>query len=133
MGQILNRIKNIAKAYKSAQNTDDSILAHEDEELKRIIDELNNNDNGNSSLKNEQTADSKQQYVETMTIDKAYRLLKINKNATDKEIKTEYKERIKEYHPDRLESFGEDLKELAKRRTQEINQAYSLIKKERNF
>jgi len=132
MGQILNRIIDIAKSYKGSQRADEFYFENEDDELKRIIDELNAN-NRNSYYDKKQTADSKRQTEEKMTPEEAFAILKISKNASNDEIKAAYKERMKEYHPDRLENLGNELQELAKRKTQEINEAFTLIKKERSL
>ncbi len=123
MGQILNRIINIAKSNRTNISSTDSFFEQESDELKKIIDELNSYDNKEYSAKEE--AHLKRN---NMTMNRAYEILKIENHANNDEIKKAYIERIKEYHPDRLENFGDDLKELAIKRTQEINQAYSLIK-----
>ena len=53
-----------------------------------------------------------------------YSVLGIKKGATDQEIKSAFKEAIQKYHPDKVEHLGEELKELSRRKTQEINEAY---------
>jgi DnaJ-class molecular chaperone with C-terminal Zn finger domain len=39
-------------------------------------------------------------------------------------VKTAYQNLVKQYHPDRMEGMGKELRELAEKRTKEINQAY---------
>jgi DnaJ-domain-containing protein 1 len=103
-----------------------------DDELKKIIDGLNKDNN----KQKEQTKNQNQNTAndsEINSLDKAYQLLQVNANSTVDEIKSAYKQRIKEYHPDRLETFGEELKKLAQTKTQEINKAYNLIRQARGF
>lgn len=53
-----------------------------------------------------------------------YDTLKVSKNASQDEIKKAYKKMIKEYHPDKVEHLGEDLKELANNKIRDIQRAY---------
>ena len=52
-----------------------------------------------------------------------YEILKISKNATDKEIKESYKKLVKTYHPDLY--VGD--KEFAEKKIKEINEAYEIL------
>jgi molecular chaperone DnaJ len=61
-----------------------------------------------------------------MTMD-PYKILEINKNATDEEIKIAYKRLAKKYHPDRYDD--NPLKELAEEKLREINTAYDMLSK----
>ena len=45
------------------------------------------------------------------------------------DIKKAYQIKIKEYHPDKVDSMGEDLKKLAEEETKKINEAYSYFLK----
>jgi DnaJ-domain-containing protein 1 len=124
MGQILNRIINLAKIYKSQNKSLNNFDFSEDAELKRIIDELNSK-NSNDENKYNEITDKK------MTIESAYIVLKVSPKATEEQIKQAYLMRIKEYHPDRLQTFGEEIIELAKKKTQQINEAYSVLMNKR--
>ena len=130
MGQIFNRMFRIAKSYRNDRNLTNEALLSDDEELKRIIEELNEKQNRHT-----QTDKNKNKVIQNRKIDieEAYGILKIDKNAGIDEIKSGYKKRIKEYHPDRLENFGDEIKELASNKTREINLAYSMIKNEKGF
>jgi len=54
--------------------------------------------------------------------------LGLSSNASKEEVKTAYKKLMNEYHPDKVESLGVELRELAQKKSLEINKAYELIK-----
>jgi DnaJ-class molecular chaperone len=54
--------------------------------------------------------------------------LGIEPDATQTQIKSAYRKAMSEYHPDKVAHLGADLKELAARRTVEINEAYSKLR-----
>ena len=140
MGQILNRILRIAKSYTVPETLEEAnkTINSDDEELKRIIEELNNykkeNQQWQDNARNEsqQNKQQKSQNYE-MDFDKSCRILGIERNASIEQIKEAYKKRVKEYHPDKVETLGEELKELARRKTQEINLAYEFLRKAKGF
>ncbi len=124
MGQILNRIFRIAKSNLNNSYNDNVGYYDEVKDLKRIIDELDDNPvNQNNGT----------DVFEKIDNNSAYLILKIDKSAGIEEIKSAYKRRIKEYHPDRLQNFGEEIRNLANIKTKQINLAYSLIKEKRHF
>jgi len=63
----------------------------------------------------------------------AYRILGVEKSATDAEVKRAYRKLMSQHHPDKLVSKGlpEEMIKLAKEKTQEIKGAYELIMKTR--
>jgi DnaJ like chaperone protein len=135
MGQILNRIFKIAKSYintESDLNSANRIIGNEDEELKKIIDELNQEKHKQSSDKDNQKKSS-QSFDTEITLDMAYRILGLNRDASIEDIKTAYKQKMKDYHPDRVANLGEEIRELAAKKTTEINKAYEIIKKSKGF
>ncbi|MCX7736399.1 MAG: DnaJ domain-containing protein [Candidatus Kapabacteria bacterium] len=135
MGQILNRIFKIAKSYINSESDLSSanrIIGGEDEELKRIIDELNQDKQKQTSDQKSQSQD-KQWKDADLSIDKAYEILGLKKDASIDDIKSAYKQKIKDYHPDRVATLGEELRNLAAKKTIEINKAYELIKKHKGF
>jgi DnaJ like chaperone protein len=67
------------------------------------------------------------------TTDSAYIILGVNKNATNEEIKKAYRSLAVKYHPDKVSYLGEDIKNKAKEKFQQINEAYETIKKERGM
>jgi len=59
-----------------------------------------------------------------------HEVLGVSPSATDAEIEHAYKEQIKEYHPDRVHGLGKEIRDVAQRKTQELNLAYETLKKE---
>lgn len=53
---------------------------------------------------------------------------KVNDTFTKSELKKRYFDKLKENHPDRVASMGEDFKKLAEKNTKEINKAYDKLK-----
>ena len=51
-------------------------------------------------------------------------ILEISPSASAAEIRTAYKHLIAKYHPDKVDNLGQELKDLAGRKSQEINAAY---------
>mgnify|MGYP000451114769 CR=1 FL=1 len=135
MGQILNRIFKIAKSYintESDLNSATRVIGNEDEELKKIIEELNQEKQQQSSDRGKQNKSS-QSFDSEITLDRAYSILGLNRDATVEDIKTAYKQKMKDYHPDRVANLGEEIRDLAAKKTLEINKAYELIKKSKGF
>lgn len=67
------------------------------------------------------------------TLEEAYKVLGISPDATDDEVKKAYRRMALQYHPDRVGSLGDDVREAAKRKFQEINDAKERIYKARNL
>lgn len=65
----------------------------------------------------------------------AYTALGVSPEASDDEIKRAYRRMMRETHPDRLASQGlpEAMRQVAEERAREINAAFDLIKRARNF
>ena len=56
-----------------------------------------------------------------------YKVLGIPPSATREAIRAAYKARMQEYHPDKVDHLGEELKELAHRKALEIQKAYQQL------
>lgn len=61
--------------------------------------------------------------------DWAYEALEIEPSVTDEEIKKAYRRMAMKYHPDKVASAGDDVKQRATEKFRAINEAYEYIKK----
>ena len=59
--------------------------------------------------------------------DDAYKVLGINPNATDEEVRKAYRKMVIQHHPDKVAHLGDDVKEAATKKLQEINKAKEMI------
>lgn len=59
---------------------------------------------------------------------KSYKALGVHKSTSHKEIKKNYKELLKKYHPDRVSNQGKEAVQLYTKRFQIIQEAYTLVK-----
>lgn len=66
-------------------------------------------------------------------VDSMYKILEIERNASDDEIKKAYRKMAVKFHPDKVSHLGEDFQKQAKEKFQKVNDAYEKIKKERNI
>lgn len=73
---------------------------------------------------------SAQAEVKASTIDDAYQLLGVKSDCSEAELKKAYKKQMAQHHPDKLMSQGlpKEMLELAKRKTQDIQAAYELLR-----
>ncbi len=80
---------------------------------------------------------SRGQYTGTTgpSIEQAYKVLGITKNASKQEIKRAYRKLMSQHHPDKLVSKGmpEEMVKVATEKSQEIQSAYDMIKKQQGF
>jgi DnaJ domain len=58
-------------------------------------------------------------------------VLDISADASMEEIRAAYLTRINEYHPDKVAALGKEIREVAERKSKEINAAYSVALEER--
>ncbi len=62
-----------------------------------------------------------------------YRILEIDKNASDEEVKRAYRKMAMKYHPDRLGDVGEEVHKAAEEKFHQVQTAYENIKKTRGL
>lgn len=63
--------------------------------------------------------------------DNAYKILEIEKSATDAEVKKAFREMAKKYHPDKLQHMDEAYRKGAEEKFRKVQEAYEHIQKER--
>ncbi|MGK0412725.1 MAG: DnaJ like chaperone protein [Polaribacter sp.] len=114
--QLLHFLFGVAKA-------DEFVTEKEVEEIKKIAGYLYINSYDFESIKAMFYNDS----------DNAYKILEIEKGATNSEIKSAYRKMVKKYHPDKLQDLGEEHLKGAKEKFQSIQNAYEKIKAERGL
>lgn len=114
--QLLHFLFGIAKS-------DEFVTEKEVEEIKRIAGYLYINQYDFESIK----------AMFYNPSENAYKILEIEKTATDSEVKKAYRKMVKKYHPDKLLDLGDEHLKGAKEKFQSIQEAYDRIKSERNF
>ena len=61
------------------------------------------------------------------TLEDAYKVLGVSPDATDEEVRKAYRKMVIQHHPDKVSNLGEDVKEAATKKLQEINKAKEMI------
>lgn len=61
-----------------------------------------------------------------------YEVLGVSREASFEEIRRRYRERLLEVHPDRVQHMGGEFRELAERKTLELNEAFGRIREARD-
>ena len=59
-----------------------------------------------------------------------YEVLGVDRGESFEEIRSRYKERLLQYHPDHVQHLGKEFEEIAERKTKEITEAYQQILRE---
>lgn len=62
-----------------------------------------------------------------------YAVLGLKSTATDEEVKKAYRRLAMKYHPDRVDTMGEEIKKNAAEQFRKINEAYEMVKAERGM
>lgn len=108
---------------------DNGISTEEEKVLRNIVQELNISPNEYDAIVNkfENMMKNKQQ---TMSFEEACKILGVKESDDMNTIKKAYRKLVREYHPDIISSQDKDESyiEEATAKTQEINQAYQVIK-----
>ncbi len=114
--QLLHFLFGIAKA-------DEFVSEQEVDEIRKIANYLNINSRDYGSIK-------AMFYQES---DAAYKILEIDKSASDSDLKKVYRKMAKKYHPDKLQGLGDEHLKGAQEKFQKIQSAYEAIKKQRGI
>ncbi len=104
-------------------NADGSVSASEAEEIQKIAGFLRINFRDFESIK----------AMFFKTGDQAYKILEIEKTATDAEVKKAFRTMAKKYHPDKVQHMDEIHIKGAEAKFREVQKAYDQIKKERDM
>mgnify|MGYP001182259778 FL=1 len=65
--------------------------------------------------------------------DAAYRILEVERSATEEELKKAYRRMALKYHPDKVSHLGEEFRKTAEEKFKAVNEAWENIKKERDI
>ena len=65
--------------------------------------------------------------------DAAYKILEIDTNASDEDLKKAYRKMANKYHPDKVAYLGDEIKKAAGEKFRKVKDAYDSIKKERGI
>ncbi len=114
--QLLHFLFGVAKA-------DEFVVETEVEEIRKIAGYLYINHRDFESIK-------AMFYDAT---ENAYKILEIDKSASNAEVKSGYRKMVKKYHPDKLQGLGEEHLKGANEKFQSIQSAYEKIKNERGI
>ena len=87
-------------------------------------------ENGSSDYKEYEEQNQYDNEIEERKNSEVYygKLLGLKGSVSIDDIHKAYRNKIKEYHPDKIATMADELKELALRRTKEINEAYKYFK-----
>lgn len=66
-------------------------------------------------------------------VDSDYKVLGVDSNATDDEVKKAYRKMAIKFHPDKVAQMGEEYQQGAKEKFQKIQDAYEAVKKRRGI
>lgn len=65
--------------------------------------------------------------------DSAYKILEVDPNVSDDEVRKAYRRMAVKYHPDKVANLGEDHVKKANEKFAAVNEAWNIIKKERGL
>lgn len=58
-----------------------------------------------------------------------FRILEVSQGATQDQIVTAYKQKIRQYHPDKVAQMGAEIRDIAELKSKQINAAYDYAMK----
>lgn len=68
-----------------------------------------------------------------MNLTDAYKILEVDSNATDDEVKKAYRRMAMKYHPDKVNNLGDEVKRSATEKFKAVGEAYQIIKNSRGM
>lgn len=68
-----------------------------------------------------------------MSLSLAYQILEVSPDASDSEIKKAYRKMAMKYHPDKVNTLGDDVRKSATEKFKAVNEAYNTVKAARGF
>jgi DnaJ-domain-containing protein 1 len=87
----------------------------------------------NEDVRESEFSNSKNHEFEDKTQEEScFDILEIDSNASLDEIKSAYKRKISQYHPDKVSSLAPEFIEIAEKKTKELNFAYEQVMKKFN-
>ena len=81
-------------------------------------------------------SEADRQSIQSMYVidtDSDYKILEIDKKASDDEVKKSYRRMAMKFHPDKVYNLGEEVRAEAEFKFKKVNEAYEKIKKERGM
>ena len=89
---------------------------------------LGNEPGSRESRNGSDEADQKEAESTFAGLKDPYTILKVDRQASPREIREAYLELAHQYHPDKVSHLGEEFKELAENRFKEIQKAYEALR-----
>ena len=114
--QLLQLLFNISIADGAVDKTELDVIS-------MISDYLNLSSQDFNSIKN----------MFIPEVDSYYKILGIERDASDDEIKKAYRKMAMKYHPDKVGHLGDDYKKNAEEKFKKVSEAYEKIKSERGL
>jgi len=110
-------------------------MGYSSQAFEQLLAMLQGQDQFQGGAYHQQSAGGGTNYTSPNALQAAYQALGANENYSDAELKKAYRRLVREYHPDKLMGQGvpEDMIKVATERSQEIQAAYDLIKKNRGM
>jgi DnaJ like chaperone protein len=85
-------------------------------------------DNNYNNVGSENNTHSNAQARNSSVLWDPYKILEIDRGASQDDIKRAYRQLAGKYHPDKVEHLGDEFKVLAEKRFKEVQQAYQELK-----